>query len=226
MAIGISKLFHINMPINFNSPYKALSIIDFWRRWHMTLSSFLKDYIYIPLGGSRNGNFKKLRNVLIVMIICGIWHGSGYTFLVWGLWHGGFLVLNHAWRLWGKKIFKLNNCLAKSISWLSTFLIVIIGWVFFKSPSLEISYQMLQKMFCGNLTGFSFDKNCLTILLAFIASAFGPNTQEIFAYQSEIKGFGFFSWKPNFLWILLLSVMLSFALARIQPISPFLYWQF
>lgn len=224
MAIGVSKLFHLNMPINFNSPYKALSIIDFWRRWHMTLSNFLKDYVYIPLGGSRNGNFNKLRNVLIVMVICGIWHGSGYTFLVWGLWHGCFLTLNHAWRLYNK--FKLNNFLTKSISWLSTFFVVILGWVFFKSSSLEASYQMLQKMFFGNLSGFSFDKNCVTILLAFIVSAVGPNTQEIFAYQNETKYFGFFSWKPNLLWVLILSIMFSFSLARIQPISPFLYWQF
>lgn len=226
MAIGISKLFHINMPANFNSPYKSTSIIDFWRKWHMTLSSFLKDYIYIPLGGSKHGDFKKLRNVLIVMLVCGIWHGSGYTFLVWGLWHGFFLILNHAWRIWAPTTFKNDNFLWNSIGWASTFLIVVIGWVFFKSPSLSIASQLLSKMFFGNLNSFAFDKTWVTITAAFAFSVLGPNTQEIFEQESEKNSSRWFLWKPNFFWAIILACMLSFAIARIQPMSPFLYWQF
>jgi alginate O-acetyltransferase complex protein AlgI len=226
MAIGISKLFHINMPINFNSPYKSSSIIDFWRKWHMTLSSFLKDYIYIPLGGSKHGNFKKLRNILIVMLVCGIWHGSGYTFLVWGLWHGFFLILNHAWRIWTPINFKNNNFWWNSTGWASTFLIVVLGWVFFKSPSLSIALQLLSKMFFGNLNSFAFDKNWVTITAAFAFSVLGPNTQEIFEQENKKNSSRWFLWRPNFFWIIILACMLSFAIERIQPMSPFLYWQF
>jgi alginate O-acetyltransferase complex protein AlgI len=97
MAIGLSLLFGVKLPLNFNSPYKAVNIIEFWRRWHMTLSRFLRDYLYIPLGGSRAGEARRLANVMIVMLLGGLWHGASWTFVVWGGLHGIYLMVNHAW---------------------------------------------------------------------------------------------------------------------------------
>ena len=98
MAIGLGLLFGVRLPLNFNSPYKATSIIDFWARWHMTLSRFLKDYLYIPLGGNQHGSIRKYRNLLITMLLGGLWHGAGWTFVVWGGLHGVYLIINHLWR--------------------------------------------------------------------------------------------------------------------------------
>jgi len=98
MAIGISLFFNIRLPLNFNSPYKAVNIIEFWRRWHMTLSTFLRDYLYIPLGGNRSGSIRRWFNLLVTMLIGGLWHGAGWTFIIWGGLHGIYLVINHAFR--------------------------------------------------------------------------------------------------------------------------------
>lgn len=95
MAIGIALMFNYNLPINFNAPYKALSIIDFWKKWHITLSTFLKNYLYIPLGGNRNGH--QLRNVFLTMLLGGLWHGAGWTFILWGGLHGLYICINHLW---------------------------------------------------------------------------------------------------------------------------------
>ena len=97
MAIGLGRMFGVRLPLNFHSPYKAVNIIDFWRRWHMTLSRFLRDYLYIPLGGNRNGKLKRYRNLFLTMVLGGMWHGAGWTFLVWGTLHGVYLMINHAW---------------------------------------------------------------------------------------------------------------------------------
>ena len=97
MAMGLGFLFGIKLPLNFNSPYKAYSIVDFWRRWHITLSRFLKEYLYFPLGGSRNGKIIMARNLFITMLLGGLWHGAGWTFVIWGGLHGIFLIVNHIW---------------------------------------------------------------------------------------------------------------------------------
>ena len=95
MAIGLGLLFNLKLPVNFNSPYQATSIIDFWRRWHMTLGLWVKDYLYIPLGGNRHGEWNKMRNLLVSMFLIGLWHGAGWTFIIWGTLHGIFLMVNH-----------------------------------------------------------------------------------------------------------------------------------
>ena len=112
MAIGAALLFNIKLPINFNSPYKATSIQDFWRRWHITLSRFLREYIYIPLGGNRKGEFRTCCSLMATFLIGGIWHGAGWTFLFWGFLHGIAIVIHRTWRKMG---FKLNRFLAWSI---------------------------------------------------------------------------------------------------------------
>ncbi len=149
MAIGIAYMFGIVLPLNFYSPYKATSIIEFWRRWHITLSRFLRDYLYIPLGGNRYGVFNRYRNLLLTMILGGLWHGAGWTFVIWGGLHGMYLVVNHAWielcrRLWPNGL--LSNGFTKFIAWLLTFIAVVVGWVFFRAETLQSAMIMLEGM--------------------------------------------------------------------------------
>jgi len=140
MAIGAALLFNIKLPINFNSPYKATNIQDFWRRWHITLSRFLKDYIYIPLGGNRKGEFRTYSNLMATFILGGIWHGAGWTFIFWGFLHGLALVLHRAWSKLG---FKLWTWLA----WLITFNFINIAWVFFRAKEWDDAVKVLSSMF-------------------------------------------------------------------------------
>lgn len=140
MAIGAALLFNIKLPINFNSPYKALNIQDFWRRWHITLSRFLRDYIYIPLGGNKKGSFKTYNNLLITFLLGGLWHGAAWTFIFWGFLHGMALMIH---RLWQKIGFKLNVLIA----WLITFNFVNIAWIFFRAKEWDDAIKVLSGMF-------------------------------------------------------------------------------
>ena len=143
MAIGLGKLFNIDIPLNFNSPYKSTSIIDFWRRWHITLSTFLRDYLYIPLGGSRKGQVRKYVNLMITMLLGGLWHGASWTFVVWGGLHGLFLCINHGFR---KLCNKLNLKLPEILGWLITFPSVVCAWVFFRANTFLRAMEILQGM--------------------------------------------------------------------------------
>ena len=143
MAIGIALLFNIKLPSNFNSPYKALDIQDFWRRWHITLSRFLRDYIYIPLGGSRKGEVITYANLMITFLLGGIWHGAGWTFVFWGFLHGMALVVHRVWKKLG---FKLWTWLA----WFITFNFINISWVFFKAKEWDDAIKILSSMFSLN----------------------------------------------------------------------------
>lgn len=140
MAIGISLLFNIRLPINFNSPYKALDIQDFWRRWHITLSRFLRNYVYIPLGGNRKGSLGTYRNLLLTFLIGGLWHGAGWTFVFWGALHGGALVVHRVWQ-------RLGMRLPKALAWLITFNFVNLAWVFFRADSWANAMALLKAMF-------------------------------------------------------------------------------
>ena len=140
MAIGAALLFNIKLPINFNSPYKALNIQDFWRRWHITLSRFLRDYIYIPLGGNRKGKLRTYVNLMATFIIGGIWHGAGWTFVFWGFLHGVALVIH---RIWSELGFKMNKFLA----WFITFNFINITWVFFRAKDWDDALKVLKGMF-------------------------------------------------------------------------------
>ena len=140
MAIGAALLFNIKLPINFNSPYKALNIQDFWRRWHITLSRFLRDYVYIPLGGNRSGKVRTYVNLAATFVIGGIWHGAGWTFIFWGCLHGAALVVQ---RIWSELGFKLN----KFVAWFITFNFVNIAWVFFRAKEWDDALKVLRGMF-------------------------------------------------------------------------------
>ena len=139
MAIGAALVFNIKIPINFNSPYKSLNIQEFWRRWHITLSRFLRDYIYIPLGGNRSGELRTLVNLMLTFLIGGLWHGAAWTFVFWGFLHGMALVVH---RLWLKTGIRLN----KVIAWVLTFNFVNIAWVFFRATSWEDALKVLKGM--------------------------------------------------------------------------------
>ncbi|PPK57116.1 D-alanyl-lipoteichoic acid acyltransferase DltB (MBOAT superfamily) [Malaciobacter marinus] len=143
MAIGIALLFNIKLPINFNSPYKALNIQDFWRRWHITLSRFLRDYVYIPLGGNKKGSFRTYNNLMATFIIGGFWHGAGWTFIFWGFLHGLALSVHRIWQNLG---FKMWTWLA----WLITFNFVNIAWVFFRAKEWDDAVKVLSSMFSLN----------------------------------------------------------------------------
>ena len=156
MAIGLSLGFGVRFPANFNSPYQAVNIIEFWRRWHMTLSRFLRDYLYVPLGGNRRGGFRRYLNLIVTMLIGGLWHGAGWTFVIWGGLHGLFLALNHGWRALraasGADLSR--STLAGRVSGRAvTFGAVVVAWVFFRASTLDAAIGVVKGM--AGLNGFT-----------------------------------------------------------------------
>ncbi len=152
MAIGLGRMFGIKLPMNFNSPYKALNIIEFWRRWHMTLSRFLRDYLYIPLGGNRKGPTRRQVNLFLTMLLGGLWHGAGWTFIMWGGLHGIYLMINHAWRQWRKpkRAEHGSHAIVRLFYWAITFIAVVISWIFFRATSFDSAIAILKGMFGFN----------------------------------------------------------------------------
>lgn len=143
MAIGLGLMLNLKLPVNFNSPYQARSIIDFWRRWHMTLGLWVREYLYIPLGGNRHGEWAKMRNLFVSMLIIGLWHGAGWTFVFWGAMHGVALMVNHQWR-------RLNISLPKPLNWGVTFLCVTVLWVFFRAENFHDAWNVIYAMAGGH----------------------------------------------------------------------------
>lgn len=158
MAVGLSLLFNVKLPFNFDSPYKARSIVDFWRRWHMTLSRFLRDYVYVPLGGNRRGPGRRYLNVLVTMLLGGLWHGASWTFVAWGGLHGVFLVVNQMWRARRARrgAPPAAGRLAAALSVALTFALVVVAWVIFRSPDFATARIMLEGM--AGLNGVSLPK--------------------------------------------------------------------
>lgn len=144
MAVGLGKMLGFNFPENFDHPYISRSVSEFWRRWHITLGSWFKSYVYIPLGGNRCGKLKTLRNTLIVWGLTGFWHGASWNFIIWGLYFGGFIILEKIWL--GKKLERLPSLL----SIFYTFFIVVIGWVLFDTANLSSAGEFYKAMFGGN----------------------------------------------------------------------------
>lgn len=147
MAIGVSLMFGIRLPANFNSPYQATSIIDFWQRWHITLSRFLRDYLYIPLGGNRKGRQRRYANLLATMALGGLWHGASWTFLVWGLLHGVYLAVNHLWREQVQFRPTGSGAIAWRVAcWALTMTAVVVAWVFFRADTFHAALALLSAM--------------------------------------------------------------------------------
>jgi alginate O-acetyltransferase complex protein AlgI len=252
MAVGLALLFGIRLPVNFRSPYQASSIVEFWRRWHITLSRFLRDYLYIPLGGNRLGEQRRYINLMVTMLLGGLWHGAGWNFLVWGGLHGLYLSINHLWRGWrgGKARTSASGLTTKGLSWVVTFLAVVIAWVFFRAKTMAGAWLML-----GSLLGFEAGSSAYAplgilrlmdlpvlvgeerllligggaVALALSIALFLPNVPQIFGYReyrrSPEQG-AFMRWRPNAAWALFTALALSSSLFGMWQRLEFLYFQF
>ena len=228
MAIGLSLFFNIYLPINFNSPYKATSIIDFWRRWHISLSTFLRDYLYIPLGGNRKGKMRRYLNLLITMLLGGLWHGASWMYVLWGLAHGSLLIINNFWRsVVGEKQY---SKLGQTICWAVTFLSICCTWVLFKAENIKVAHQIYRGMF--GLNGNGTDNMQLfptaAVGIAFLLAISNKNSQKI-ALGIENSKMSYFNYKnlsltPTF--AVCIGMLLFICLLKIDVRSPFLYFQF
>ncbi len=232
MAIGAALLFNISLPINFNSPYKALNIQDFWRRWHITLSRFLREYVYIPLGGNRGSDFATYNNIAITFLIGGIWHGASWMFVFWGGLHGIAIITFH---LWGK----LNFSLPRFISWLITFNFINLTWVFFRAENWFEAKNILLAMFFGDVVvssslekylgflsdyGFEFGQffvhlggHSTTVYVIFVSFVLMAMRNTVEISKDLVPG-----WKN----IIIIYVLLVAALLNVNKYSEFLYFNF
>ena len=212
MAIGAALLFNITLPLNFNSPYKADSIQDFWRRWHMTLSRFLRDYIYIPLGGNRKGELRTYTNLFGTFLLGGIWHGAGWTFIFWGFLHGMALVIHRAWK-------SLGFSMPRWLGWFLTFHFINISWVFFRAKSWEDALKVLKGMFDFSHMGFHLNSlEALIILMGFLLVLGFKNSM----YYMQEK----FYFTPRQMLFFVSIMILSIAAIRLRNSSEFLYFNF
>ncbi|MDD3025029.1 MAG: MBOAT family protein [Aliarcobacter skirrowii] len=235
MAIGIALLFNIKLPINFNSPYKALNIQDFWRRWHITLSRFLRDYVYIPLGGNKKGSFRTYSNLLATFVIGGLWHGAGWTFVFWGALHGIALAIHRFWQSLG---FKMNTILA----WFITFNFVNIAWIFFRAKEWDDAIKVLSSMFSlDNVVLPNFLESKLQFLKSFgisfggfIANIDGDYFTPLWFIFAFILVLFFKnsmekrdSFKPNYKKILFMGILIYISIVSMITVkSEFLYFNF
>jgi alginate O-acetyltransferase complex protein AlgI len=220
MAIGIALLFNIKLPMNFYSPYKARNIQDFWRRWHITLSRFLKDYIYIPLGGNRQGSLRTYGNLFITFLLGGIWHGAGWTFVFWGMLHGGALIVHRIWSRLGIKIYGV-------LAWFITFNFINITWVFFRANDFASAFKVLKAMFFGAWvvpTSWEMEKLSTlfaseSYLLAWLVGAFVLVL--LFPNSMQLKE----RFRPNFFYMLF-TLGAFMAIFMLYRKSEFLYFNF
>jgi alginate O-acetyltransferase complex protein AlgI len=230
MAIGISLMFGIFLPLNFNSPYKALSIIDFWRRWHMTLSQFLRDYLYIPLGGNRHGPILRYVNLMITMLLGGLWHGASWTFVIWGALHGAYLCVNHAWNNYGPAIGPRYERAASFAAFMLTFLAVVVAWVFFRADSLASAISVLSKMADPGRIIFGRGEIADSVFIGVYAviAWFAPNTQAIMGYDHAKRtvGAALDAWPRRRAFIYATAAVLAFGILGIQQHSEFIYFRF
>jgi D-alanyl-lipoteichoic acid acyltransferase DltB (MBOAT superfamily) len=177
IAIGCALLLGIRFPQNFNAPYRALSLQDFWRRWHMTLSRWLRDYLYIPLGGNREGVARTYRNVVLTMVIGGLWHGAAITFLVWGGIHGGFLAAErYVKEWWHERVLSpvLPAPVTAMLQWVLTFHVVCLAWIFFRASSLGSAFDMLGGIVSGTLPSELVTTLLVVTIGLMLASQFVP----------------------------------------------------
>ena len=230
MAIGISLMFGIFLPLNFNSPYKATSIIDFWRRWHMTLSQFLRDYLYIPLGGNRHGRTLRYVNLMITMLLGGLWHGAAWTFVVWGALHGAYLCVNHAWSNYGPAVAPRFARATNAVAFVLTFVSVVVAWVFFRADSISSATFVLSRMADPTTIVFGRGEMANALFIAAYAAIawVTPNTQEIMGYdhKNRVVGESLNGWlrRPGFIYAA--AVTLAFGVLGISQHSEFIYFRF
>jgi D-alanyl-lipoteichoic acid acyltransferase DltB (MBOAT superfamily) len=234
MALGVSLLFNIKLPINFNSPYRSLTIQEFWRRWHMTLSRFVRDYIYIPLGGSRASELRTLLNILVTFFLVGLWHGAGWTFVLWGLLHGCALVIFRYWQ-------KVPLRLPRFVSWLISFNFINAAWVFFRAQTFSDAVKVLKGM--AGLTGVVLPEKLGNVLsgLRGYGIHFGNvlstirwdgkmflNFVAFFILAVLFKNSGEIieKLKPNWRTAAALSLILIYAILNLNKTNEFVYFKF
>lgn len=219
MAIGLGRIFNFHFLENFNYPYSSLSIKEFWRRWHISLSTWLRDYLYIPLGGSRKSISRTYLNLFIVFTLCGLWHGATWNFVVWGLYHGALLVTERLG--FSKVLTKLPKILANFY----VLILVIIGWVIFRAENLSHAISYLNVMFLGNPTislnsftvamTFITYSNCIVFFLAFL-----------FSYPSFEQKYQKISYTISDNILILLLFFITYTFAMVSTFSPFIYFRF
>jgi alginate O-acetyltransferase complex protein AlgI len=222
MALGVALMFNIRLPINFNSPYKALDIQDFWRRWHITLSRFLRDYIYIPLGGNRNGELRTYSNLFSVFLIGGLWHGASWMFVIWGALHGSAIVIHRAWKSFG---FSMNKYLA----WFITFNFINITWIFFRAKNWDSAAKILEAM--SGISNIPLNKihhlkelfpslGMSSYTLPFIISGFFITLllKNFASYQNTFA--------PDKKMVLFSIVIFVYSILNLATVSEFLYFNF
>lgn len=234
MAVGLARMFGIHLPINFWSPYRAVSITEFWRRWHITLSRFLRDYLYIPLGGNRKGTPRTYLNLLLTMFLGGLWHGAAWTFVLWGTYHGLLLALHRALRRpGGAEAAAHAGRLGRLSATLATFLLVALGWVLFRAQDLPTALHMYASLVNFALPGASvayLNWLHLAVLLAVVFLA--PNTWQIMAGHHLVTGYRQIAaptgprWHPTPRWALLLAILGATAVLAAHRYTEFLYFQF
>ncbi|WP_225767316.1 MBOAT family protein [Inquilinus sp. Marseille-Q2685] len=230
MAIGLARLFGIRMPENFNSPYKARSIADFWQRWHMTLSRFLRDYLYIPLGGNRRGKARSYVNAFITMLLGGIWHGAGWQFILWGALHGAYIVVARLFSDWARpRGIRLPAALAAAL----TFLAVILAWVPFRAPDLAAAGSVYTGLLGLNGVGAP-SLQAVALIAVGLAIVWGlPNTQQILArFRPTLAAVAVAPARGPLLWrlgpahaVALAAVLVAVVLFA-NDVSEFIYFQF
>ena len=236
MAVGAGRMFGLNLPFNFNSPYRADSIAEFWRRWHMTLSRFLRDYLYIPLGGNRHGWRRRYVSLLVTMLLGGLWHGAGWNFVIWGGLHGVALVIQQMWRSIAGVKHAFTSNVGRLAGWFLTMLVVVAGWALFRATTLDGAVTVLSGM-VGLTHGVVTDAPVTDVATgwALVATALAiaflcPNSQQLidreqFKPDNEIPGvplhFARSSWTAAGYGLLLFA-----SLASMSDVTEFLYFQF
>lgn len=254
MAIGLALMFNIRLPINFNSPYKATSIVSFWRRWHITLSNFLRDYLYIPLGGSRKGEVRRYSNLLTTMLLGGLWHGAGWTFVLWGGLHGSYLCINHAWQRLSQS---LNQALAQrgmvnvkmpsAITWTITMVAVTVSWVVFRAQTLSDGLSIIQAMSGVNgiaIPGSDSGKLAFLQQLGFQLTPWNKLAHLPKLFGNRLAAIGVLialvvicvrlpntqqivnNLRPNTFWAIGFGLLSVLCLLSLNQVSEFLYFQF
>jgi len=234
MAIGLALMIGVRLPLNFDSPYKALSLVDFWRRWHMTLSRFLRDYLYIPLGGNRKGPRRRYVNLLVTMLLGGLWHGAAWTFVIWGAIHGLGLVVNHGWN---KVTASYRLTLPPPAAWALTLGFVILAWVPFRADGLSATFTIWKGMFglhglapSGSVLAGQVTTAVICIAALLAVALFAPNTQQLLSYPRMIIA-AFrqpIRFVPSPRWAIAAGIVFGIAVSFIitQRPTEFLYFRF
>jgi D-alanyl-lipoteichoic acid acyltransferase DltB (MBOAT superfamily) len=238
MALGLARMFNITLPYNFNSPYKSENVGEFWRRWHVTLSRFLRDYLYIPIGGNRGSEWRTQFNLMLTMVLGGLWHGAGWGYVLWGAVNGAYLLIFKWYRTLTKRFRKVDakpSWLGREFAITLTFVAIMVSRVSFRAPDWESTLLMWKSMLglAGGGLGLhellELKWGLLLCFVVYLVSRYSPNTQEIMAAYKpalgKITGHRL-RWAPNVAWGCVVALLGLVSLLSLSEVSEFLYFQF